>query len=233
MELREYWEIIRRRWWLPAALTLAALVASTVVALQGSAAYRTEMRLAVSTIPVLDRASALYYDPVYYANLSAEYLADDLTGLIPSEAFAVDVSRELGYGLPPAAIASVTRARKTHRWVDVTITTPDLNQGQAIGEAMVRVLNDPARASSAMTAMAAYRGQVSIVSSPVTQRGASSIGLATEIGLRTVVGLFLGLALAFLLDYLDQSVRGRRDVERDLALPVLGEIPRARRGALA
>jgi len=37
MELREYWNIIRRRWWLPVAVTAVALVASTVVGVRGAA----------------------------------------------------------------------------------------------------------------------------------------------------------------------------------------------------
>src|SRR5438270_10734872 len=95
MELREYWTIIRRRWWLPAAVALIALIASTAVGLRGAAAYRTDMRLAVSTIPTPDPNSVLYYDPAYYANLDSEYLADDMSEFITSRAFAGEVQREL------------------------------------------------------------------------------------------------------------------------------------------
>ena len=35
MELREYWAILRRRWWLPVGLALVAFVFSTVIALRG------------------------------------------------------------------------------------------------------------------------------------------------------------------------------------------------------
>ena len=38
VELREYWNIIRRRWWLPVAITVVALIASTAVGLRGAAA---------------------------------------------------------------------------------------------------------------------------------------------------------------------------------------------------
>src|SRR5688500_4308156 len=104
MELLQYWEIVRRRWWLPAALTLVALVASAGVALRGAAAWETEMRLAISTQPTVDRLTSLYYDPIYYANLSSEYLADDLSEIIRSEAFANDVLAELGIQGDPASI---------------------------------------------------------------------------------------------------------------------------------
>ncbi|MFP3728362.1 Wzz/FepE/Etk N-terminal domain-containing protein [Priestia filamentosa] len=39
-----------------------------------------------------------------------------------------------------------------------------------------------------------------------------------------VVGLMLGVGLAFLLDYLDNTVKKERDIEDQLALPVLGTI---------
>lgn len=229
MELREYWEIIRRRWWVPAALALAALLASSFVALRGAAAYRTDLRLVVSTLPTVERSRELYYDPVYYANLSAEYLADDLSVLIPSEAFANDVSRELGFRIGPSTIASVTRAKKTHRLIDVSISTATPAEGREIGEAIASILGDPARAGTYLRAMDAYRAQVSVVSRPVTHPAVTPLGLASEIGLRTLVGLIVGLGLALLLDYLDQSIRGRGDVERELGLPLLGVIPRAKR----
>ncbi len=232
MELREYWNIVRRRWWLPVALTLAALVASSYVALRGASAYRTDMRLAVSTAPSVDRSSELYYDPVYYANLSAEYLADDLSAIIPSQAFGVDVARELGFRISPTTIADATRAKKTHRLIDVTIVTPTPEEGSDIAQGMVNLINDPKRMGSYLQAMDAYHAQVSIVAAPFTHAASGPLGLVSEIGLRTLVGLFVGLALAFLVDYLDQSLRGREDVERELGLPVIGEIPRAKRGAL-
>ena len=91
MELREYWSIIRRRWWLPAAIALVALIASTAVGLRGAAAYKTDMRLAVSTIPIPDPNAERFYDSTYYANLDSEYLADDMSEFMTSRAFADEV----------------------------------------------------------------------------------------------------------------------------------------------
>lgn len=46
-----------------------------------------------------------------------------------------------------------------------------------------------------------------------------------KVVLGAVVGLLLGLAGAFFLEYLDQTVKTGADIERLLALPVLGRIP--------
>src|ERR1051326_4705932 len=128
MELREYGSIVRRRWWLPVAITLVALVASTAVGLRGAAAYRTDMRLAVSTIPTPDPGAVLYYDPTYYSNLDSEYLADDMSEFMTSRAFADEVRRELATSSTPLdvdidTIMTATRTKKTHRFIDITVTT--------------------------------------------------------------------------------------------------------------
>lgn len=47
----------------------------------------------------------------------------------------------------------------------------------------------------------------------------------TTVVLATVLGLLASCAVAFLLDYLDVSLRSAADVERRLELPVLGVIP--------
>src|SRR5947207_718560 len=147
MELREYWSIIRRRWWLPVAITLVALVAATAVGVRGAAAYKTDMRIAISTIPMPDPNATLYYDPTYYSNLDSEYLADDMSELMTSRAFADEIQRELASARQPevdfATLLSSTRTKKTHRFIDVTITTSTFEDGQAIAGSISRILNDP------------------------------------------------------------------------------------------
>jgi capsular polysaccharide biosynthesis protein len=239
MELREYWSIIRRRWWLPVAITLVALVASTVVGLRGAAAYKTDMRLAVTTIPTPDPNGVLYYDPIYYSNLDSEYLADDMSEFMTSRAFADEVHRELASGTMPvdedvASIMSATRTKKTHRFIDITVTTPTFEEGGLIAGSISRILSDQPHLAQYLTALSAYNTHLTIVTPPVTHRANTVPGLISEIGLRTVIGLIVGIGAAFLIDYLDQSVRTRQEAEALLGVPVMGEIPRSsRRGAAA
>jgi capsular polysaccharide biosynthesis protein len=233
MELREYWNIIRRRWWLPAAITLVALAASTAIGLRGAAAYKTDMRVAVSTIPVPDPTADRYYDPAYYANLDSEYLADDMSEFLTSRAFADEVRRELATSSNPVdididTITNVTRAKKTHRFIDITITTPTFEMGDQISGSISRILSDPNHVGQYLAALTAYQTQMKVVTPPVTHRANTPLGLVSEIGLRTLIGLLVGVGLAFLLDYIDASVRTREEAETLLQAPVLGEIPRYR-----
>jgi capsular polysaccharide biosynthesis protein len=238
MELREYWNIIRRRWWLPAAITVVALIASTVVGFRGAIAYQTDMRLAVSTIPTPDPNGTLYYDPTYYSNLDSEYLADDMTEFMTSEAFASVVRGELAASSTPMnidinSIVAATRARKTHRFIDISVTSSTPEEGAAIAGSIARIMGDPNHVAQYLKALTAYNTQLEVVTPPVTHRANTPLGLASEIGLRTLIGLLLGIGVAFLVDYLDTSVRTREEAERVLELPVLGVIPKpATRGRL-
>jgi capsular polysaccharide biosynthesis protein len=72
-----------------------------------------------------------------------------------------------------------------------------------------------------------------VVTPPETRRNNTIPGLVSEIGLRTLIGLLVGIGLAFLVDYVDPSLHSRQEAEDLLRLPVLGEIPRTRRGAAA
>jgi capsular polysaccharide biosynthesis protein len=239
MELREYWSIIRRRWWLPLAVTVVALIASTVVGVRGATAFKTDVRLAVSTIPTPDPGAVRYYDPTYYSNLDSEYLADDMTEFMTSRAFADEVHRELATASTPSdvdieTIMTATRTKKTHRFIDISVTTPTFEQGEAIAGSISRILSDPNHVARYLAALTAYHAQMEIVTPPVTHRANTLPGLISEIGLRTLIGLLVGIGLAFLIDYVDPSVRTRQEAERLLDMPVLGEIPRpTRRGVAA
>jgi capsular polysaccharide biosynthesis protein len=237
MELRQYWSIIRRHWWLPVAVTLVAFIASTVVGVRGATAFKTDMRIAISTIPRPDPNATLYFDPTYYSNLNSEYLADDMSELMTSRAFALEVQQELAAANQPrmdvATILSATRAKKTHRFIDVTVTTATHEEGEAIGGSISRILSDPNRLATYLKALASYNSQMIVVTPPATHRANTVVGLATEIALRTVIGLLVGIGAAFLVDYLDASVRSRQEAETLLRVPVLAEIPRTRRGVAA
>src|SRR5919199_3978649 len=189
MELRDYWAIVRRRWWIPVALTLLALVASTIVGVRGAAAYRTDMRIAVSTLPTTDPNVEKYYDPIYYSNLDSEYLADDLSEFLHSNAFAQEVSdelqRERNLRLDITGIANATRARKTHRFIDLTIVSSTPEEGREIAGSITRILSDPPRLATYLRALDAYKTQLTVVVPPDTRRSNTPLGLLSEIGLRT------------------------------------------------
>jgi capsular polysaccharide biosynthesis protein len=63
-----------------------------------------------------------------------------------------------------------------------------------------------------------WTAEVADAQSPVKPQPMLNIAIAL------VVGLMAGVGLAFLLEYLDNTVKNEQDVEKNLGLPILGVI---------
>ena len=222
MELRAYGAVLKRHARLIGLITLATLIVSVGMALRGPSAYTASMRLAISVVPD-PRVGDFFKFDSYYSVLTSEYLADDLSELLRSEAFAADVSAEMGNTVEPEAIVNLTRTKKTHRLLDVQIASSDPQSALAIAEAYERVLNT--RLSEYLAFLQANNGFVRIVNRPRVARTNTLPLTAAEVGLRTMAGLLGAVGLAFLLEYVDDRLRDRRQVESFLGTTVLAEIP--------
>ena len=222
MELRAYGAVLKRHARLIAVITLAALVVSIAMALRGPSAYTASMRLAISVVPD-PRVGDFFKFDSYYSVLTSEYLADDLSELLRSEAFAADVSAEMGNTVEPEAIVNLTSTKKTHRLLDVQIVSGNPQQAMAIAEAYERVLNT--KLSEYLAFLQANNGFVRIVNRPTVARTNTLPLTAAEVGLRTMAALIGAVGLAFLLEYIDDRLRDRRQVESFLGTKVLAEIP--------
>lgn len=222
MELRAYAAVLRRHARLIGLITLATLIISVGLALRGPSSYTATMRLAISVVPDPRAGEFFKYDS-YYSVLTSEYLADDLSELLKSEAIAADVSAELGQTVEPETIVNLTRTKKTHRLLDIQVSGSDPQSALAIAQAYERVLNT--KLVNYLAFMQANNGFVRIVNQPKVARTNSLPLTAAEIGLRTMAGLIGAVGLAFLLEYIDDRLRDRRQVESFLGTRVLAEIP--------
>jgi capsular polysaccharide biosynthesis protein len=228
MELRNYGAVLRRHARLIGIITLATLIVSVALALRGPTSYTATMRLAVSVVPDPRVGDFFKYD-AYYSWLSSEYLADDLSELLKSDAFAQDVSAEMGMTVDPKTITNLTRTKKTHRLLDIEISNADPETALAISEAYERVVNT--KLSEYLAFLQSNNGFVRIVNRPQVARTNTLPLMAAEIGLRTIAGLLAAVGLAFLLEYIDDRLRDRREVESFLGTKVLAEIPSSAAGA--
>lgn len=228
MELREYWSILARRWWLIALITAIAFVASGLMLALGPRSYSAELRLTISVKPEPRQGEYYTYDR-YYTWLTAEYLVDDLGEVLQSDAFARDVSARLGNAIPANSIKRVLTTEKTHRILTLTVTTGDPVQTQQIADAIRATLEE--RAPDYFIQLDSESAMLRVIDDPEVEQEMGPARVALELVLRTLVALLAGVGLAFLLHYLDPSVRSASEIERLTGLPVLAEIPEPARGA--
>ena len=228
MELREYWTILRRRWWLP--VVLAALVGVlSLLQMQPwqpkPPVYSASMRMLVGVLPAAEQ-DVTAYDPRYYAWLTSEYLVDDFTEVVRSQLFAENVSKRLGeqnVTVPAGVIQGSAATGKLHRIITLSFTWGDATQIEAIARAAAEELaqNTPFYFQQLGTENAG----VTLIDGPTVGVVGGGVREQVELPLRVLLAFLVGVGLVFLLHYLDDKVRTERDLEA-VGFQVIGVIPR-------
>jgi capsular polysaccharide biosynthesis protein len=230
MELYEYWQIFRRRWWLPVVLTVAVALISLVQLRPWQTpppSYSASLRLLVGVLPTAG-ADVTSYDPNFYAWQTSEYLVDDFTEVVRSDLFAQQVSQRLaaqGLTIPAGAIQGSSATGRLHRILTLSLTWPNQSELEAISAAVMTELQENTpfyfRQLGTETAI------VSILDEPRINPIGPPLRQQMEFPVRLSLAFLAGVLLVFLLAYLDTTIHHRQELEA-LGLPVLGEIPRHR-----
>jgi hypothetical protein len=255
MELREYWRIFARRWWLALLPALVVAVYTLVTYDKPPTLYQVHMNFTAG-LPPQDRPDDYTYDG-YYAWLTSEYVANGLADIARRERFAAAVSARLvadgvllpdGAPIPPGAIQGAIASDNAQSLFVIYITWGDPETLLAIADAITSELTENAGAYLPQLAgpSASRRGELAepsgqVLPIPPARRVDTPVPVALPPSLRSqlsgpvvrvALGLAAGLALVFLLHYLDPTIRDRAELEA-LGYEVLGEIPPLRRIRLA
>jgi len=224
MELREYWRIVWRRWWIPAGLVLLVLAASLVFRPHPIPMYQATMRFTIGVSPESD-SERLTMDPLYSAYLASEYIADDFTEIVKSESFAGDVSARLagqGVVVPAGVIQGFTVSEKQHRILSMQITWPHESQLRSIAQATVDTLEQ--ENAKYFKQLGSEGAEVFVIDPPRIVPLGVGLKDRLEIPIRLALALLAAVGLAFLLHYLDDTLRDPDEVEA-MGMSVLGRIP--------
>lgn len=224
MELRIYWRILVRRWWLVVAPVLVVLAFTIVTYSPPPTAYQVVMRFSAGTTPA---GLSTDYDR-YYPWLTSEYIANGLADVAETGAFAQAVAARLveehDLTVPATAIQGATVTDNAQSIMVVYLNWADADQAQAVGEAIADELT---------TSGATYLPQLEGLDPALHQLDepapvplppglrAKFLGPAVRLGL----ALAAGIGLALLWHYLDPTIRQAEEVE-DLGLDVVAKIPR-------
>ena len=227
MELREYWTIIRRRWWLPVVL---ALLTGVVSALQlrpwapPAPTYAAGLRFLVGVLPAAEQ-DVTAYDPRYYGWLTSEYLVDDFTEVVRSGLFANNVSARLaasGIAVPAGVIQGSAATGKQHRIIALTMSWSDRAQLEQIITAAAAELTE--NAAAYFEQLGTGNAGITLLDGPAISENGPGVREQLELPLRVLLAALAGLGLIFLLHYFDQTIRTPADLAA-LGLQPLASIP--------
>jgi capsular polysaccharide biosynthesis protein len=226
MELRQYWKIARRWWWLILLPALAATIYGLATFQTPPVTYTTSLRFTAGQPETL--AASPNYDPNYYRWLTSEYIVSGLKDWARTGAFAEAVSAELaerGLIIPAAALNGSIVTDNARSILSVSISWGDPDQLTAIAEVVSAVLRE--QNSAAFPQLGGEAAVVISMDRPGIAPVPPSLRARLDLPLKVGLGLAAGIALALLAHYFDPFIRGKEELEA-VGLNVIAEIPRGR-----
>lgn len=162
-------------------------------------------------------------DPALTGAQASEYIRDDFVEVIRSDLFARDVNAVLNDPQLKISKGNISGAvEKQRRIMSLAITWHNPDEAKRIADAAVQAL---ARNNAKYFAqMGAQGAQVTILDDPSVTAITPGLRDRLDIFIRAAIAFVAGIVLVFILDYMDDSVRSVRDVEK-MGLAVMGEIP--------
>ncbi|MEA2572719.1 MAG: hypothetical protein QOH93_17 [Chloroflexia bacterium] len=254
MELRHYWNVILKRRKLIFVIVALVTVLSALMLLTATRSYVAEARFITRQDPGPDQVPQYFTFDRYYNWFSSEFLVDDYTQIVTSDAFAAatldvlhqNVAQNIlarpDYGsltpeaqeqarvainkLGPENVKGMMETERKHRILSIRVTASPKVVAKALSDAAATVLADarmkpiqgPLINDRSLFSEIDYANMIEIQSSTSREALIAII--------RVLIGIVAAIALAFLLEYLDNSVRDERDARRVLDMPVLGTIPK-------
>lgn len=217
MRLRDYGRVLARRWWI---FLLCALVA-------GAAAYGYSKQQ-----EVLYRSTAkIYVTPSnndYGLTLVTQNLILQYSQQLKSDKFIDDVNQKLRLDLPRDKLRQRIGVTGTadNLAILVSVDDPFPDQAQNIARALARSFIDDHDAGQEKRRLEP-RDRIALTVYDEPEPGTiAQPKTRTNVLAALVLGVLIGGIIAFALEFLDDTIKDTNDVERFVALPAIGSIPR-------
>ncbi len=216
MEIRDYWRILSKRWWIIAVVCVLATTGALGYSKLETPIFRADIRLDVSP------ARYDYGLTMVISDLLRQYAAQ-----LQTDKMAELVNSKLKLDLPTDSLRSRVKISPVPEdyAIDIQVDDPDPNRAKDIAYAWADQFVQMHQEMMAPVAQA-DRIDVTIhdnprpgqLSSPKTKQNALAAA---------ILGIVVGAIFVFLLEYIDDTFKTIEDVERYTSLPVLGAIPTA------
>jgi capsular polysaccharide biosynthesis protein len=222
LRIKQYWLVLSRRWWLIAIVAAVATASSIGFSYMQTPVYRSEVKLTVSP-------SRLDYG----LTLVIENLLRQYSQQLQTNKIAAAVNENLDLDLSPAKLLGKVKVAAVSEDYMLVMTVDD---------------TDPNRARDiAYTWASEFVNQQQIRMAPIDPRDRIEVDLLDrpkpgelffpkkrQLAMAAfVLGVLIGGALIFVLDYLDDTIKNGEEVEQYVGLTVLGALPAAHTGGQA
>ncbi|MDQ0160442.1 YveK family protein [Alkalibacillus salilacus] len=217
ISLQEIWQTLKKRLKLIILITVLAILASIIATMFFmTPQYEADSQFIVAQSENNQNQQITQGDIQTNVELINTYNV-----IIQSPAVLTDVIDELGLDLSAGALSnriSVNNANSS-QVVNVAVTGSDHEEAVNIANTTVSVFMD--KVPEYMNV-----DNVSVLSEAVHETNPSPISpnLTLNLAIAMVLGVMIGVGVAFILEYLDTTIKTEDDIENTLGLPTMGLI---------
>lgn len=216
IDLREYFTIIKKKWFIIAVITLVCIgIASVYSFFIAKPVYQADTTLIVKTEKA-QGAETISNDQVN----ASQKLAITYGEIIKSRTVLDDVIKNLRLKmsyydlLDGISVSTVTDTQI----IKVSITSTDKNIAAAIANEIPKVFAEEAMRITDANGVEVI-DNAKVPTTPIKPNKKLNIAMAG------VLGIMIGIGTVFLMAFMDNKIRVPQDVDRALGLPLLGVVP--------
>ena len=215
IDLREYFSIIKKRFWIVILTTIVAVGISTAVS------YFTNVQMYQAKTTLIVNVEKYENQPMLTSDqISAGQKLAVLYGeIIKSRAVLQPVIERLGLDMSTqqlASMISISQVNDTHIMnLAVTDTNPD--RAKDIANIIPSIFTDEVKRTIKANGVEVL--DPALYGYPMASNSTNKIAIAG------VLGVMIGLFVIFLIEFLDNKMKTPQDIEKHLNMPILGVIP--------
>ena len=217
MELREYFQIVKKRWLLVVVITLlASLISALISYFFIKPTYKADISVIIgSTSSAGEETGQSYNDVLMYQKIVQSYTEIAKTRLV-----AEDVIDSLDLDMSSTQLINMIS-------VSVKSNTEILNITVKADEAALarNIANQYAKSLKKVSMDIRKIDNVQLMDDAVLPTSPDSPRPLLNIAIAFFLGLMLSIGIIFLIEYLDSTIKSQDELEKMFNLPVLGSIP--------
>lgn len=215
IDLREYFTIIKKRFWIIILTTAIAVgISIAIVNLNKVQLYQAKTTMIVN-VEKNENQSMLTSDQIS----AGQKLAVLYGEIIKSRAVLQPVIEKLNLEMTPQQLAgmiSVSQVNETHI-MNLAVTDTDSDRAKAIANTIPEVFTEEVKRTIKANGVEVL--DPSLGGYPIASNKSNKVVVSG------VVGVTVGLFIIFLIEFLDNKVKTPQDMEKYFNIPVLGVIP--------
>ena len=216
IDLREYFAIIKKRFWIIAIITVVAMVVSGVISFfMLSPVYESKSTLIVNT-EKNEETQMITGDQFSVS----QKLAVTYGEIIKSRAVLESVISNLKLDSEYEDLVGQITVSPVKDTQIISISVQDTNPKKARD-----IANEIPKVFEKEVKRITKANDIQVIDKAILPENPIKPNKMMNVAIAAVLGMMIGLFVVFVLEYLDNKIKTPQDVEKHLDLPILGVIP--------